>query len=70
MMHEVESSNVKAIGYETSTNTLVVEYLSGLKYEYSNVPANVFDELLNSVSKGKYMNQNIKGQYEGRRVQR
>ena len=70
MMHEVESSNVKAIGYETSTNTLVVEYLSGLKYEYFNVPANVFDELLESVSKGKYMNQNMKGQYEGRRVQR
>ena len=70
MMHEVESSNVKAIGYETTTNTLVVEYLSGLKYEYSNVPVNVFDELLNSVSKGKYMNQTIKGQYEGRRVQR
>lgn len=70
MMHEVESSNVKAIGYETATNTLVVGYLSGLKYEYSNVPANVFDELLESVSKGKYMNQNIKGQYEGRRVQR
>lgn len=70
MMHEVESSNVKAIGYETTTNTLVVEYLSGLKYEYSNVPATVFDELLDSVSKGKYMNQNIKGQYEGRRVQR
>jgi hypothetical protein len=44
--------------------------LSGLKYEYTNVPADVFDELLESVSKGKYMNQNIKGQYEGRRVQR
>lgn len=69
MMHEVESSNVKAIGYETETNTLKVEYKSGLKYEYSDVPANVFDELLESVSKGKYMNQNIKGQYEGRRVQ-
>jgi hypothetical protein len=68
MMHEVESSNVKAIGYETETKILKVEYLSGLKYEYSDVPANVFDELLNSVSKGKYMNQNIKSQYEGRRV--
>jgi hypothetical protein len=69
-MHEVESSNIKTIGYETETNTLKVEFKSGHKYEYDNVPANVFDELLESVSKGKYMNQNIKGQYEGRRVQR
>jgi hypothetical protein len=69
MMHEVESSNVKSIGYETATSTLKVEYKSGYKYEYENVPANIFDELLESVSKGKYMNQVIKGQYNGRRVQ-
>ena len=69
MMHEVESSNVKSIGYETETSTLKVEYKSGYKYEYENVPANIFDELLESVSKGKYMNQVIKGQYNGRRVQ-
>jgi hypothetical protein len=68
-MHEVESSNVKSIGYETATSTLSVEYKSGHKYEYENVPANIFDELLESVSKGKYMNQVIKGQYNGRRVQ-
>ena len=69
MMHEVEASNVKSIGYETATATLSVEYKSGYKYEYENVPANIFDELLESVSKGKYMNQVIKGQYNGRRVQ-
>ena len=68
MMHEVESSNIKSIGYETETKILKVEYLSGLKYEYSDVPAKVFDDFLDSISKGKYMNQNIKGQYEGRRV--
>ena len=68
MMHEVESSNIKSIGYETETKILKVEYLSGLKYEYSDVPANIFDDFLDSVSKGKYMNQVIKGQYEGRRV--
>lgn len=68
MMHEVESSNVKAVGYEAESKTLKVEYKSGLMYEYENVPANVFDELLESASKGKYMNQNIKGQYNGRRV--
>lgn len=70
MMHEVESSNIKSIGYETETKTLKVEYKSGYLYEYDNVPANVFDDLLESVSKGKYMNQVVKGQYNGRRVQR
>lgn len=68
MMHEVQSSNVKSIGYEADNQKLLVEYLSGQKYEYENVPASVFDGLLEAVSKGKYMNQVVKGQYEGRRV--
>lgn len=68
MMHEVQSSNVKSIGYEAENQKLLVEYLSGQKYEYENVPQNIFDDLLDSVSKGRYMNQMIKGQYNGRRV--
>lgn len=68
MTYNVESSNIKTISYEANSQELVVEYLSGHKYAYSNVPQTVLNDLLSSVSKGKYMNQMIKGQYEGRRI--
>jgi hypothetical protein len=68
MTYNVDSTNVKTIGYEADSQKLEVEYLSGQKYEYSNVPQNVFDGFITAVSKGKYLNQIIKGQYEVRRV--
>lgn len=68
MTYNVESTNVKTIGYEADSQKLEVEYLSGQKYEYSNVPQKVFDGFITAVSKGKYLNQIIKGQYEVRRV--
>lgn len=62
---EVQSSNIKAIGYESGC--LFVEYPSGT-YEYQGVPEKVYTDLMAAESKGSFMNQYIKGQYEYRRL--
>ena len=60
---EVESSNIKAIGYDSNTNILEVEFKDFSIYHYMNVPANVYQSFLNASSVGKYFHQYIKSSY-------
>lgn len=57
---EVNSSNIISIGYDN--NSLYVNYKSGT-YKYENVDRSVYESLLTSESKGRFMNENIKGKY-------
>lgn len=59
----VSSSNVGAIGYEAETLTLEVEFNNGSIYQYHGVPQDVYDSLMQSGSKGTFLNTNIKGSY-------
>ena len=65
-LKEVLSSNIKAVGYENEE--LLVEYLSGTKYRYKNVPKELYEEFINAESKGRFMNSNIKGKFEYERA--
>lgn len=57
------SSVVSAITYDASKSILVVIFVSGMVYEYKNVPEEIYLEMKNSGSKGTYLNKNIKGNY-------
>lgn len=59
----VSSSNIGAIGYEAETLTLEVEFNNGSFYQYHGVPQEVYDALMQSGSKGTFLNTNIKGSY-------
>jgi len=59
----VSSSNIGAIGYEAETQTLEVEFLNGSIYQYAGVSVEEYEAMMNSDSKGKYLNTNIKGRY-------
>lgn len=59
----VTSSNVCSIGYDEDTATLEVEFNSGAVYQYFGVPLEEHEGLMNSDSKGKYLNANIKPRY-------
>lgn len=60
-MIPVNSSNIAALDFQE--NTLIVLFHSGLTYYYHKVPEEVYNELLNSESIGKYLNTNIKKTY-------
>lgn len=59
----VVSSNIAAVGYESATNTLEVEFTSGSVYEYLGVPQEVYDAFMTAESPGRYFAQNVKGAY-------
>ena len=66
-MESVESSHIDAIGYDDLKEELVVKFKNGQEYTYSDVKPFVYNDFLNSESKGKFFAQNIKGVYPERR---
>lgn len=61
--YSVASSNIASIGYDADTDTLEVEFLSGAIYQYYNVPQNMYDQLMQAGSKGRFLNTYIKNAY-------
>lgn len=64
----VNSSNLKSVGYDSTTQILEIEFHHGGVYQYSGVSHAVFDGLLSAGSKGTYFHSHIKGRYPYRRI--
>jgi KTSC domain-containing protein len=64
----VQSTNVRSIGYDPPSGTLEVEYQNSFVYQYYNVPAQVYEALMASSSKGQFVNSQIKNMYPFSRV--
>ena len=63
-MITVNSTNIDSVGYNADTQTLTVKFkVSGQVYEYLNVPQTLYEGLMASESKGKYINENIRSQF-------
>lgn len=58
----VGSSNVVSIGYDPDSQTLEVEFRSGI-YQYYNVGQHIYEELMSAPSKGQFINSQIKNVY-------
>ncbi|MFB2920725.1 MULTISPECIES: KTSC domain-containing protein [Aerosakkonema] len=67
-MLSVRSTMASAIGYDESRQILQIEFLSGTIYQYLGVEREIWESFRDSSSKGKFFNQEIKGQYASLRV--
>jgi hypothetical protein len=61
-LHPIESSQVKAVGYDPKTKTLAVTFVrgTGAIYHYPNVEQATFDAFMASDSAGSFFGQHIK----------
>lgn len=66
-MTKVVSSNIEAVSYRYRIMT--VQFKGGSTYTYHKVPRAIYQAFMAAESKGKYLNQHIKGVYQYRRVQ-
>ena len=66
--NQVASSNIRSIGYDSTTQTLEVEFQSGWVYQYYGVPASLNENIMQASSKGQFLNQYIKNAYPYSRV--
>jgi hypothetical protein len=61
---KVDSSNLASVGYDADNQILEIEFNHGGVYQYFDVPEDVYDDLMNADSHGKYFVANIKDDYE------
>lgn len=66
--YSVASSNVSSVGYDADTQTLEVEFVNGAIYQYYNVPNNIYEEMMKSDSKGRFLHYYIRDYYPYSRV--
>lgn len=62
------SSVISTISYDKAQAILKIIFVSGMIYNYENVPEEIYDGLLSSGSKGIFFNQYIKGNYKFKKL--
>ncbi len=63
------STVVSSFQYDSVTQTMRVVFVSGLVYDYKNVPEKIYKAMKSSGSKDTYLNKYIKGNYEFEKVE-
>ncbi len=66
-MHEVESSNISAVGFDEFSSTLVVKFNKGVVYSYLGVNNHLFLELVGADSVGMVFAKSVKGSFSCKR---
>lgn len=64
----VASSAIESVGYDEEDAILEVEFRHGGVYEYFDVPEEVYRDLLTADSRGRYYHDNVRGEYDYRRL--
>lgn len=68
IINEIKSSNIKKTEYDTNTKNLVVEFNNGLRYEYYDVPHQIYTRFRMSESQGKYFTTEISKKFKYKKV--
>lgn len=68
-MKSVESSNINSIGYDAESQTLAVRFKdkeggAGKLYRYANVPPEVYAEMSEAESVGRFFAVAVRGKFE------
>lgn len=64
----VISSNIRAIGYDSESSTLEIEFHTGGVYQYFSVPETTYNELMHASSHGSYFHRYVKDQYRWAKI--
>jgi len=66
----VNSSDIAAIGYDETSETLEIDFKATGVYRYFSVPKTVAEEFQRTPSPGKFFLQHIKGKYAWEKIGR
>lgn len=64
----VQSSSLSKLAYDSQHAILQVEFRDGRVYQYSGVPLQTFQELLQADSKGAFFNHHIRSRFPNNRA--
>lgn len=66
--NQIKSSNLKMTEYDTETKLMIVEFNNGTKYEYSEVPHQIYTRFRMSESQGKFFSTDIAKKYKFKKL--
>jgi hypothetical protein len=64
----INSSNIRAVGYDARNRMLEIEFSNGSIYQYSGVSEEVHRRLVNAPSPGSYFSDNIEENFSAKRM--
>ena len=65
---DVDSSTIRSIGYNHTTQILAIGFKSGPVFHYADVPVGVFESFLEAESPGRFYARTIKGTFSGQKM--
>lgn len=68
ILNEIQSSNLVRTEYDTETKKMIAEFKNGSKYEYEDVPHNIYTRFRMSESQGKFFNTDISKKYKFKKI--
>lgn len=68
IINEIQSSNIKKTEYDTVTKNLLVEFNNGAKYEYTDVPHQLYTQFRMSESQGKFFTSKISKTFKYKKI--
>jgi KTSC domain len=64
----VSSSDLRSVGYDSSSEILEIEFHSGGIYQYQKVPISTYNSLMKEFSHGQFYHAYIKGVFLCKRI--
>lgn len=64
ILNEVQSSNIVRTEFDTESKMLVVEFKNGMRYQYEEVPHEVYTRFRMTESQGKFFSSDISKKYK------
>jgi len=68
ILNEIKSSNIKSTEFDTENKTLVVQFNNGVKYQYEEVPHQVYTKFRMAESQGKFFTTDISKKYKYKKL--
>ncbi len=65
---EIKSSNIKGADYDTESKNLIIEFNNNSKYEYLDVPLNVFTAMRRAESQGSFFSKQISKNFKYKKL--
>ena len=66
----IQSTALAAVGYSKRLRALEIEFRNGAIYRYLDVPPKIYEALLDSASKARFYDENIRRKYRSLHVRR
>ena len=66
--YSLESTSIESVAYDLQAQILVIVFRKGPIYRYLRVPEEVYRDLMEAPSKGRFFLSKIKGVYEHEKI--